>query len=96
MVSIEIDSKNLDKNDNGIGALLSNEWFYEEHPYKLELDNIPIVVKRWRKWVADDGPSGYYDGNGEWRNIWRIEFETEEARTFFTLKYLHNHAAISN
>lgn len=56
--------------------------------YQIRVDTLKLKIKCWRKWIAEDGPSGLYDGHGEWNNIWHLEFENDEALSFFTLKYI--------
>lgn len=82
MVTLDLDPDKLEKIDLELVKSIQND------AYNVTLDDINFVVRCWRKWVVDDGPSGYYDGNGEWKTVWRVEFQKEEDKTFFVLKYL--------
>jgi len=68
--------------DNAVNVKSDKEYW--------EVPALGLRIKCWRKWVAEDGPAGLYDGHGEWENVWHLEFDTEEQRTFFTLKYFND------
>jgi hypothetical protein len=75
-------------NHEGICTLSEIDDMKNMKDYQIRVESLNLKIKCWRKWIAEDGPAGMYDGHGSWDNIWHLEFETDEDLSFFTLKYI--------
>jgi len=73
--------------------LLLRSQLREDYPLSVMLTRekmrrvLGFTTRVHREWKVEDGPSGIYDGYGEYRETLFLDFFDEKKKTFFLLKY---------